>query len=264
MDSEGVKMNHLKFSSADMNFSQWAIITGNPFRLDMMAQKLLKQGREIFWDREFRCWSGYFHDTPLILASHGIGGPSTSILVEELAMLGIRKLIRMGTSGSIQEHVNLGDLVVTMASVRLDGTSQHYAPIEYPAVADPEISLALQHSATKVGLTSHLGITASSDTFYPGQERYDSYGGYVRRNFQGSMTEWKQLRVLNYEMESSALLTQAQVLGLKAGCVTVIVAKRIIGEEIVDSSSDLAETHCIQTISHYLEHHSKMDQSVKK
>jgi uridine phosphorylase len=249
-------MNHLKFSSADMNFSQWAIITGNPFRLDMMAKRLLSQGKEIFWDREFRCWSGFCDDMPLLLASHGIGGPSTSILVEELALLGIRNVIRMGTSGSIQEHVNLGDLVVSMASVRLDGASQHYAPIEYPAVADPELTLALFNSAKNEGLAVHMGITASSDTFYPGQERYDSYSGYVRRQFQGSMMELKKLRVLNYEMESSTLFTQAQVLGLKAGCITGVIARRSCGEEILEESSELLETRCIQTIQHCLENNS--------
>jgi len=257
-------MNHLKLSSSDMNGSTWAIITGNPFRLDKMAQSLLCQGKEIFWDREFRCWSGFFHELPLILASHGIGGPSTSILVEELAMLGIRNFIRFGTSGSIQEHVNLGDLVVSMASVRLDGASQHYAPIEFPAVADPEISLALFNSAKNEALAVHMGITASSDTFYPGQERYDSFNGYVRRHFQGSMMELKQLRVLNYEMESSTLMIQAQVLGLKAGCITGIVAKRSAGEEIIDKSSDLAEMRCMQTISHYLRQQSKRVQSVNR
>lgn len=246
-------MNHLKFSSADMNFSQWAIITGNPFRLDMMAKRLLSQGKEIFWDREFRCWTGLCNNMPLLLASHGIGGPSTSILVEELALLGIRNFIRMGTSGSIQEHVNLGDLVISLASVRLDGASQHYAPIEYPAVADPELTLALADSAKKIGFQAHVGVTASSDTFYPGQERYDSYSGYVRRQFQGSMMELKQLRVLNYEMESSTLFTQAQVLGLKAGCITGVVAKRSSGEEILEESSDLVETRCLQTIQHYLD-----------
>lgn len=246
-------MNHLKLSTADIYSSQWAIITGNPFRLEDMAKSLIPQGREIFWDREYRCWAGFFEQTPLLLASHGIGGPSTSILVEEMAILGIRNIIRIGTSGSIQEHVNPGDLVVTYASVRLDGASRHYAPIEYPAVADPELSLALTQAARKEGLIAHLGITASSDTFYPGQERYDSHSGYVIKHLQGSLREWKQLRVLNYEMESATLLTQAQVLGLRAGCITGIVAKRIDGEAIDEEIYPKAERNCIKAIRSFLE-----------
>jgi uridine phosphorylase len=257
-------MNHLKFSSTDINSSQWAIITGNPFRLDDMAKSLIPQGREIFWDREYRCWTGFFEQTPLLLASHGIGGPSISILVEELAILGIRNIVRMGTSGSIQEHVNPGDLVVTLASVRLDGASRHYAPIEYPAVADPEISLALTQSAKKEGFTAHFGITASSDTFYPGQERYDSHSGYVLKHLQGSLMEWRQLRVLNYEMESATLLTQAQVLGLRAACITGIVASRHTEEAINEDIYPTVEANCITTIRNFLKSSGLKNQSLKE
>ena len=69
-----------------------------------------------------------------------MGGPSVAICLEELARMGIKKLIRFGTTGTIQEKVNLGDIIVDKAAVRLDGTSQHYAPLEFPAVASFEVT----------------------------------------------------------------------------------------------------------------------------
>lgn len=66
----------------------------------------------------------------------------------------------------------------------------HFAPLEFPAVADFECTTALVEAAKSIGATTHVGVTASSDTFYPGQERYDTYSGRVVRHFKGSMEEW--------------------------------------------------------------------------
>lgn len=104
----------------------------------------------------------------MIVCSTGIGGPSTSIAVEELAQLGVRTFLRIGTTGAIQPHINVGDVLVTTASVRLDGASLHFAPMEFPAVADFACTTALVEAAKSIGATTHIGVTASSDTFYPG------------------------------------------------------------------------------------------------
>lgn len=103
----------------------------------------------------------------MIVCSTGIGGPSTSIAVEELAQLGVRTFLRIGTTGAIQPHINVGDVLVTTASVRLDGASLHFAPMEFPAVADFACTTALVEAAKSIGATTHIGVTASSDTFYP-------------------------------------------------------------------------------------------------
>ncbi len=105
----------------------------------------------------------------MIVCSTGIGGPSTSIAVEELAQLGVRTFLRIGTTGAIQPHINVGDVLVTTASVRLDGASLHFAPMEFPAVADFACTTALVEAAKSIGATTHIGVTASSDTFYPGR-----------------------------------------------------------------------------------------------
>lgn len=116
--------------------------------------------------REFTTWRAELDGKPVIVCSTGIGGPSTSIAVEELAQLGIRTFLRIGTTGAIQPHINVGDVLVTTASVRLDGASLHFAPLEFPAVADFECTTALVEAAKSIGATTHVGVTASSDTFY--------------------------------------------------------------------------------------------------
>ena len=91
-------------------------------------------------------------------------------------------------------------VLVTTGAVRLDGASRHFAPIEYPAVANFECTTALFNAAKEKGIEPFVGITASSDTFYPGQERYDTYSGKVYRDYQGLLKQWQDLNVMNYEM----------------------------------------------------------------
>ena len=161
-----------------------------------------------------------------MVCSTGIGGPSTSICVEELAQLGVRTFLRIGTTGAIQPHINVGDVLITTASVRLDGASRHFAPLEYPAVANFECTTALYYAAKAKGIEPYVGVTASSDTFYPGQERYDTYSGKVYRDYQGLLKQWQDLNVMNYEMESSTLFTMCSALGLRAGMVAGVIVNR--------------------------------------
>ena len=132
--------------------------------------------------------------------------------------------------GKLWKDVELGDLVINKAAVRLDGTSQHYAPLNFPAVASFELTLALQQAAESLSIPYHTGISVSSDTFWPGQERYDSYTGYVRKSLQGSLQEWQALGALNYEMETAALFIVAQSFGLQAASICGVVAKRTDSE----------------------------------
>ncbi len=181
----------------------------------------------------------------MLVTSTGIGGSSTSIAVEELAQLGVRTFLRVGTAGAIQDRIAIGDVVITAGSVRLDGASEHYAPLEYPAVAHHAVVRALVDTAEEHGVNYHVGVTASSATFYPGEERSDSYSGYVLRRFQGATEEWRRLHVLNYEMESATLLTMCSALGLRAGCVTGVV-NRAGGERIREDELARGESAAIE------------------
>lgn len=210
-----------------------ALLPGDPGRVEGIAAAVASMyggGRAILAsNREYTTVRVDAPAGPVLVTSTGIGGPSTSIAVEELARIGVRTFIRVGTTGSIQPGMKNGECVITTASVRLDGASRHYAPIEYPAVADFSVVSALIDGARAEGIPCHVGVTASSDTFYAGEERTDAYRGYTIRDIRGSTEEWRALGVLNYEMESATLLTMTASMGLRGGCVTGVVNRGSTG-----------------------------------
>lgn len=230
---------HLGLDRKKTRGARYALLPGDPFRCETIAEALAagtgnkRLAIEIAWKREYRTYLAWAGDEPVLVTSTGIGGPSTSIAVDELAQLGVTTFIRVGTTGAIQEHIKLGDVIITSGSVRLDGASTHYAPIEFPAVAHHEVMAALVEAGGKVlPGRFHVGVTVSCDTFYPGQERYDSFTGYVPRRFAGSLREWQKLGCLNYEMESATLLTLCVAMGLRAGSVAGVVVNRTDSERI--------------------------------
>ncbi|NKE73241.1 uridine phosphorylase [Candidatus Manganitrophus noduliformans] len=229
---------HLDLSRSMLKGAALALLPGDPFRVPKIAAQIeARSGEkavELAWKREYRSFLGTLAGEKVLVTSTGIGGPSTSIAVEELAKLGVRIFLRVGTAGAIQPGMNIGDLVVTTASVRLDGASTHYAPIEYPAVSHPEVLIALIDAARRherEGISTHVGITASSDTFYAGEERTDGFSHYLLRRLRGLTEEMKRLHVLNFEMESATLLTMCAALGLKGGVITGVVNRRRKKEE---------------------------------
>ena len=234
---------HLGLDTSMLDGAMLAIVPGDPQRVEKIAQ-LLDEPTFLAEHREFTSWLGKIDGVPIVVTSTGIGGPSTSIAVEELAQLGVRTFLRVGTTGGIQPDVKAGDLIVTTGSVRLDGASDHFAPAEFPAVANFECTRALVEAAEASDTTVHVGVSASTDTFYPGQERYDTFSGRVVEQFRGSLEEWRSMGVLNYEMESATLLTMCASSGLRAGCIAGVIVARdeeeIPSEEQVRRSESTA------------------------
>lgn len=216
---------HLDLTADRLQGATVAILPGDPGRVATIAERF-DRSTPLGSKREFTSALGFAGETPIVVCSTGIGGPSTSIAVEELAQLGVRTFLRVGTTGAIQDEVAVGDVIITTGSVRLDGASVHFAPIEYPAVAHFDCTTALVAAADELGVTRHVGVTASTDTFYPGQERYDTVSGYVNRRFAGSRAEWQALHVLNYEMEGATLLTMCAANGWRAGMVAGVLVHR--------------------------------------
>ncbi len=228
-----VDVFHLGLAKQDLQGATLAIVPGDPDRVKKIAE-LMDNPRPLASHREFTSWLAELNGKPVVVCSTGIGGPSTSIAVEELAQLGVSTFLRIGTTGAIQPHIAVGDVLVTTAAVRLDGASLHFAPMEFPAVADFTCTTALVAAANQLQAQVHVGVTASSDTFYPGQERYDTYSGRVVSRFKGSMAEWQAMGVMNYEMESATLLTMCASQGLRAGMVAGVIVNRT-QQEIPDA-----------------------------
>ncbi|HHT9138871.1 MAG TPA: uridine phosphorylase [Candidatus Wunengus sp. YC60] len=240
---------HLDIDKKKIQGAKIALLPGDPFRSQTIAGKISETygtvNEKLAWKREFCTYLAEIKGKKILITSTGIGGPSTSIAIDELAQLGVGTFIRVGTTGAIQDSINIGDVIITSGSVRLDGASTHYAPIEYPAVAHYEVLNALVEGAKKAKVGYHVGITASSDTFYPGEERKDSFAKYVLRRFQGSTKELQNLHVLNYEMESSTVLTLTASMGLRGGCITGVVNKTGM-ENITKECLKLGEENVIK------------------
>jgi len=135
------------------------------------------ESREVSCHRGFKSFTGKYKGVPISVMSSGIGPAAMAILVNEATNVGVGTFVRVGSTGAIQKDIECGDLVVSVGAVRLDGTSEHYIGVEYPAVANYEILLALIEAAENLGVKYHVGITATSSDFYAGQAR-PSFGGF--------------------------------------------------------------------------------------
>jgi uridine phosphorylase len=225
-------MYHLTLSKNLVEGAEYVLLPGDPGRVESLAKVFDSNARHLRSNREHTSYLANFCGQKVLVCSTGMGAPSTGIAIEELAMLGLKYFLRVGTCGGIQSYTKTGDVIITKAAVRLEGTSQHYAPLEYPAVASFEFTSSLVAAANKTNIPHHVGITASSDTFWPGQERLDNYSGYLLRRFRGSLEEWRALNVLNFEMEASAVFVMCSVFKLHAACASAVIAKRDESEKV--------------------------------
>jgi uridine phosphorylase len=183
----------------------------------------------------------------MIAATSGMGAPSLSIAVNELVSAGAQLILRIGTCGSIREEVKIGHVVITRAALCRQGAAQDIAPKEYPAAADPFLTVALVQAANDTQVCAHLGITASVDTFYEGQERTASSANpHLLRKLQGITEEYRRLNLLSYEMETGTLFKMAGVYGFAAGSVCAVVAERTSCEDVARERIRAAERNAVQ------------------
>ena len=227
---------HIGFGRDDLGADppRIALLSGDPERARMIAQTHLSDVRVLSEHRGLNSYAGLLPSgRPILSATSGMGAPSLSIVVNELIQAGIRQIIRVGTCGSIQSQVLPGSVVISRAALCRQGAANDIAPAEYPAAADPFLTVALVEAARDLGVDHHLGITASVDTFYEGQERSESANPHLLRWLRGITAEYRGLNILNYEMESGTLFKMAGVYGFAAGCVCGVIAQRTEGESVV-------------------------------
>jgi len=222
----GEAFYHVRVKQGDV--ARYVLLPGDPERVPLIAE-LWDEGWELSSHREFRVWSGRVNGRLISACSTGVGASSASIAVEELARAGSDTFIRVGSSGAIQPEINLGDLVISAAAVRLEGASRDYALPEYPACASYEVLLALIEAAESLNVRYHVGVTATTDSFYLGQGRRGCRG-YEWSRSKRLIKDLKAMRVLNVEMETAAIYTLASLYGLRAGAVCAVFANRIRDE----------------------------------
>ena len=194
--------------------ASYVLLPGDPKRAEKIAS-FFDEARKVSEYRGFVTYTGKFAGIPVSVTSTGIGCPSACIVVEELAKIGAKTFIRVGTTGSIQAHINSGDIIIATAATRTDGATKAYVPTEYPAVANPEVVSALVKAAKKLGIKYQLGTVWTSDAFYA--EGMD----YVNL--------WNKAGVLSVEMECSGIFTIANLRGLKAGAILAVDGNLVKG-----------------------------------
>ncbi len=224
--TKGKRQYHIACAPGEV--ARYVLLPGDPERVPKIAS-LWDKAKKVANHREYQTYTGKVGGVPISATSTGIGCPSLAIGVEELAAVGADTFIRVGSSGSIQRNVKVGDVVISSAAVRLEGTSKQYVRVEYPAAANYEVLLALIEAAEKLGYRYHVGITASTDSFYLGQGR-PGLKGYTQSFAKDIMRDLQAARVLNFEMETASLFTIANVYGFRAGSVCAIFANRVTGE----------------------------------
>ena len=194
---------------------------GDPDRASRIAASW-DESRPLREEREFRSFRGRYRGVPVGTVSAGIGGPSIAIVVDELAQLGARTIVRVGSCGAVRRGIRPGDLVISLAAARFERTSTAYAPLGYPAVSDPVVYRALVESAEESGVRFHTGITATVGTFYPEQDRAGFARPTVDAPDQVRFRDLAGLGIANVEMECAVLFTMAGVFGLRAGAVCTV------------------------------------------
>lgn len=150
----------------------------------------------------------------------------------------------MGSSGALQPEIQPGDVVISSGAVRLESTTSFFVHDGYPAVADYEATLALIEAAHRLGIRAHVGITATAPGFYGAQGRPIPQ---LPICYPDLAEELARQRVLNFEMEASALMVLAGLARCRAGVVCAVFAQRVTGTFVTGEAKQQAENACVET-----------------
>ncbi|MSP41298.1 MAG: hypothetical protein EXR70_22655 [Deltaproteobacteria bacterium] len=181
-----------------------ALVPGPKERSEMML-KLLEQPQRSFTFLDYEMHTGTLDGKRVSIGNGGRYAPDTAITTEILCAAGAESLIRVGSCGSLQEHVKIGDLVIVTGALRGDGTSRYYVAENFSTVAHGDIVNALKRAADDLKVRYHLGWIFTTDALF--QETPEL------------IDQLNQQNVSSIDMVTSTFLTIAHVRGKKAGAV---------------------------------------------
>jgi purine-nucleoside phosphorylase len=205
---------HLRAEPGD--YAEAVLLPGDPVRAKYIAETYLDDVVQTNAERGLLGFRGTWEGTPVSVQTTGMGCPSAAIVVEELVMLGAKKLLRVGTCGGLQPHHQLGDVIVALTAVPQDGTVRTYVPEPHAPTADFELVHAAVHAAKELKQPIHVGPIVTSDVFYnPDPEQYQ---------------RWSERGILGVEMEAAVIFTLGALRGVQAGCLLTVSDIVVEGE----------------------------------
>ena len=211
---------HIQVAKGEVG--RYVLLPGDPKRCAKIA-KYFDDPVLIADSREYVTYTGTLDGVKVSVTSTGIGGPSAAIAMEELVNCGADTFIRVGTCGGMQQQVLSGDLVIATGAVRMEGTGQEYAPLEYPAVSDFEVLKALEEAAGKLSMRRHIGVVHCKDAFY-GQHNPEllPQSSILLQKWDAYM----KMGCLASEMESAALFIVSNYRKVRCGTVLLVMANQ--------------------------------------
>ena len=238
----GARQYHIDLGPGEL--AEYILLPGDPDRTGRIAARLDSIERE-HRHREFASVTGTYRGQRVSVVSTGIGTDNVEIVVAEiLAITEHPTFVRVGSCGALQPEMELGDLVVSTGAVRLETTTSWFVHDGYPAIADYEVVLALQEAAAGRGLRTHVGLTATAPGFYGAQGRPIPQ---LPIRYPTLADDMMRQRVLNFEMEASALLVLAGLARCRAGVVCAVYAQRNAGQFVTGAQQKAAESACVET-----------------
>ena len=228
---EQEKMMHIQCRKGDVG--RYVILPGDPGRAEKIAA-YLDNAVKVAENREFVTYTGELEGVKVSVCSTGIGGPSAAIAMEELVKCGADTFVRVGTCGGISEEPLPGDIIIATGAVRQEGTTLHYMPIEFPAVADTEVLVELIDAAKTLNMRYHASTTKALVKSISDKMKEYGVAGYMGEfnplvynksaaELMDKWNAWKQAGVLASEMETAALFVAASVLHVRCGAVFLMI-----------------------------------------
>lgn len=238
----GERQYHIGLGPGEL--AEYILLPGDPDRTAKIGQRLDDIERE-HRNREFASVTGTYRGLRVSIVSTGIGTDNVEIVIAEILAITKRPtFIRVGSSGGLQPDMASGDLVISTGAVRLETTTNWFVHDGYPAVADYEAVVALIEAAERLGKRYHVGVTATAPGFYGAQGRPIPQ---LPIRYPDLAEEMARQRVMNFEMEASALFVLAGLARCRAGVVCTVFAQRTTGEFPVGDAKDAAEAACLET-----------------
>lgn len=217
---------HLHCQPGDV--APYVLLPGDPDRATRIAQGHLRDARLVTDHRRMYGYTGTFEGIPVTVQTTGMGSPSAAIVTEELAMLGAKAVLRVGSCGTLQPGIALGDLVVATAACSLNGTTDRIVGLPgYSPAADFHLVRHAWERAHVQGVPIHTGLVGTCDVFYERDQRLlDTMRSYA---------------VLAFEMEAGAIFTIAARERMRAGCLLYVSDLVASGEHIAPEARAAAE-----------------------